>query len=308
MNKTVPRTALILQVHKNPEQINTFINQLISDDQADVYIHIDKKKYDELNSKIVKHKNVIILQQSIDVYWGDISQVDATILLLRKVLESKKKYDFICLNSGQDLLVKQDLKDYLLIHNNNIFMTVREFRKDKLSLIKIRWPKITRRRYNAFHPFRLLRTLIFRLYNRGINLLPNSKSFPAEYSFYKGSSWFCMPLEVARYVSEFTIDNKWYYDFFKDSLIADEMFFQTLIMNSKYKSDVVNSNLMYLKWGGTLKTKNHPLNLTIDDIDKIKDSQNFFARKFDAYCDEAIIDYFANNVTFNKSKVKETVN
>lgn len=42
-NTTVPRTAYILQIHKNPDQVNGFINQIISEEQADVFVHIDKK-------------------------------------------------------------------------------------------------------------------------------------------------------------------------------------------------------------------------------------------------------------------------
>ena len=54
------------------------------------------------------------MHENIDVKWGDISQIDATILLLKKVLDTQKSYDFVCLRSGQDLLVKNGFRDFLL--------------------------------------------------------------------------------------------------------------------------------------------------------------------------------------------------
>lgn len=43
MKSALPSTAYILQIHKNPAQVNTFISQLTATDTADVYVHIDKK-------------------------------------------------------------------------------------------------------------------------------------------------------------------------------------------------------------------------------------------------------------------------
>ncbi len=50
------KTAFILQIHKNPGQVNKFIHQLISNDQADVYIHIDKRN-DQIGSKLNEFHN-----------------------------------------------------------------------------------------------------------------------------------------------------------------------------------------------------------------------------------------------------------
>ena len=52
---------------------------MIANDQADVFIHIDKKNYEKISGTIVQSKNVKVLQQSVDCEWGDIGQVDATI-------------------------------------------------------------------------------------------------------------------------------------------------------------------------------------------------------------------------------------
>jgi hypothetical protein len=298
-NSRVLRTAYILQIHKNPDQVNKFINQIISIEKADVYVHIDKKNYDQLYGKILKSPNVVILKESFDVIWGDITQVDATILLLREVIASGKSYDFVCFRSGQDLLVKNGFKEYLINNKNKIFMNVSyvENNDPHASFINVRWPKKARRLYiNPFHPYRLFRRAVALIYGLGINLLPNEKSLPEKFSIYEGSNWFCIPFHSCQYIIEFLDTNQWYYEVFKNSLVPDQFFFQTIIMNSKYKSDVVNNNLMYIKFGDSLKGRNNPITLRMEHIDVIKNSNEFFARKFDEDVDKHVIEHYANNI------------
>ncbi|MBS4179132.1 beta-1,6-N-acetylglucosaminyltransferase [Lederbergia citrea] len=300
---TTPRTAYILQIHKNSEQVNKFINQLIADDLADVYIHIDKRSYNQLHAKIIPSPNVKILQQRIVCEWGDISQIDTTLLLIKEVLASKNNYDFICLRSGQDLLVKNNFKDFLLENKSKIFMTLRKVSRGNKGLMEINFPKFARKRYTSVHPARIYRSVLQSLYRRGINISPNANQLPKEYSLYNGAQWFSIPIEVARYIIEFLDRNEWYYKYFANTLCPDEWFFQTLIMNSPYKVDLINNNLMFVKWGDTLSTRNSPQDLTYKDIQLIEESSYFFARKFNEKVDKLVIDYFAGKVTFDSSKL-----
>lgn len=296
------RTAFILQIHKNPEQVNKFISQLIVHDKADVYVHIDQKSAAALKGKIVTGPNVTILDKSVDCVWGDISQVDTTLLLMKAVLASKKQYDFICLRSGQDLLVKEGLEGFLQENKEKAFLTIRKMNRSELGLMRINWPKVMRKRYTTAHPIRIYRRLLLSLYRRGINLFPNLRKWPKEYSFYKGSQWFTIPLDVAKYMMEFLNDNKWYYRYFNNTLVPDESFFHTLIMNSPYRANVINNNLFLLKWGETLSDRNSPQDLTMEDLPLIENSDQFFARKFDETIDGSIVQYFSQKVRFGRTQ------
>ncbi|QOY34910.1 beta-1,6-N-acetylglucosaminyltransferase [Anaerobacillus isosaccharinicus] len=304
------RTAYILQVHKNPDQINKFINQLISDEQADVYVHIDRKSFNQLKGKIVDSPRVKILTQSISCDWGDISQVDTTLLLLREVIASKIEYDFVCLRSGQDLLIKDGFKDYLMENKDKIFITLRDVSWKNLGLMEMNWSKMTRKRYTTAHPIRIYRRIMQTLYRSGINISPNTKPWPKDYSFYVGSQWFTIPFDVASYIMKFLDENEWYRDYFENTMCPDEWFFQTLIMNSHYKENVVNNNLFYFNWGATFSDRNSPLDLTMEDMSAMEESGQYFARKFDEKVNPDIINYFANKTTFarRKSARKEEVN
>lgn len=301
-----PRTAYILQIHKNPDQVNKFIEQLIADEQADVFVHIDKESYKTMNGKIMKDPHVKVLKESVNCDWGDIGQVDATLLLLKEVIISENEYDFVCLRSGQDLLVKDGFKSLLIANRGKIYMNYRKMDDQHLGFMNMNWPKSARRRYTAAHPIRLYRRLMLTFYSKGINLSPNTNRWPKEYAFYKGSQWFSVPFEVARYMVNFLEDNPWYYKFFQHTLVPDESFFQTLIMNSPFKHSVINNNQMFLKWGETLGERNSPQNLTMGDIQAIEKSNHYFARKFDENVDPRVIDYFTEKVKFN-DKQKEFV-
>ncbi|MGG5794589.1 beta-1,6-N-acetylglucosaminyltransferase [Bacillus nitratireducens] len=294
--RSKPRIAYILQVHKNPEQVNQFISQLISEKNGDVFVHIDKKNFDAVYPLISKNENLKILNKSVDVKWGDISQVEATILLLKTVLETECKYDFVCFRSGQDLVVKNGFVEHLLKNSNKIFMTATHVDRNNpdAAFPNIRWPKVTRKQYSIFHPFRFFRRLIMILYGFGINIFSNPYKLPDKMEFYHGSQWFCIPLDVAKYIIEFLEQNSWYYYLFKHALCPDEWFFQTIIMNSDFKCQVINNNLVYLKWGEDYTNKNHPIVFTLKDVDSIESSNQYFARKFDRSVDEDVIGYFAN--------------
>lgn len=300
MNST-PRTAYILQIHQNPEQVNKFIEQLISEKQADVFVHIDKRNYENMYNKIIRSPHVKVLKQCVVCEWGDISQVDATLLLLKEVISSNNNYDFVCLRSGQDLLVKGGFKDFLFNNKEKVFIDYRKMYDEDLGFMNIRWPKVTRRRYTATHPIRIFRRILISFYSKGIKFSPNKNYWPDEYLFYKGSQWFSLPFEVVKYIMEFLEKNKWYYEFFENTLVPDESFFHTLILNSHYKNRVVKNNLMFFKWGESLNERNSPQDITMDDIQLIEESGQYFSRKFNQKVDNQVIEYFVNKVKFDTS-------
>ena len=295
----------MLQVHVNAKQVNKFIHQLISENQADVFVHIDKKSYEKLNEEIVKHPNVRVLQKSVGCEWGDISQVDATLLLMREVLASKNHYDFVCLRSGQDLLIKNQFKDYLTDNTEKIFISSRKMNEKECGMMKINWPKKARKRYTTVHPIRIFRRVLMTFYSIGINIFPNRNKWPKEYSLYKGSQWFTIPFDVAKYIIKYLDENKWYYKFFENTLVPDESFFNTLLMNSPHKKKIVNDNLYFLHWGENLSNRNSPQFLTNKELELIEGSECFFARKFDENIDKSIVEYFVKKVNFSKSIKQE---
>ena len=104
------KIAYLLVAHKNPEQVNMFINQLLQYGACDVYVHVDKKNPDLFN-KIISSPNVFKYSKY-DVRWGSFEIVKAAVELMRMVKNSGRKYTHMYFGSGQDLLVKKGLYEY----------------------------------------------------------------------------------------------------------------------------------------------------------------------------------------------------
>ena len=65
---------------------------------------------------------------------------------------------------------------------------------------------------------------------------------------------------------------------FKTVAWPDEIYFQTILLNSKYKNNVINKMLWYVDWR---KGPWLPRVLDMTDLDLLKKSNELFARKFD---------------------------
>lgn len=90
-----------------------------------------------------------------------------------------------------------------------------------------------------------------------------------------------MSNRAVKYTIDYLDKNPWYYGSFVKSYCCDEVFFHSLI---KTWSDVVffeskklkSNSLRYIDWE---TGPEYPRILTVDDVDKVKASGCFFARK-----------------------------
>lgn len=284
------KLAYLLVAHKCPEQINLFVSQLLEYGDCDIYIHVDKKSPNLMN-EIVSKPNIHLFCEY-DVRWGSFEIVKAAILLMKKAVESGNEYTHIYFGSGQDLLVKKGLYDYLNNHKSNIFLAIKgEVTNNNRvsSRYRIKWPKSLMIR-NDWHLYRFIRIGMQLLCKFGIVVSPNTKSINNDIRFYEGRTWFIAPFEVAKYIVSFIDSNADFVEYWEDSLASDLMFFQTIIMNSPYK-DYVKDELMYVKFGRTFGTMNHPIDITIEDDETIEKGNYYCARKFE-YSDIRTINYY----------------
>ncbi len=286
------KIAYILLVHKNPEQVNMFLRQLISDEEADVYMHIDKNSIEEMSGRLIKDPRIFMTSENVSVSWGDISIVDATIILLREVIKSGKKYDYVCLRSGQDMMIRSGYSKYLEQNmGKNFFEIYYEINKQG-AFFRMKLPKPARQLHDNMHPARILRALLTKLYKLGINLFPVNENFDSQIKIFKGSEWFAITSALAEHMVEYCDANRWYYDAFKDLYVVDNIFFITIAKNSPFSETIVNETHTYEYWGDTYQSRHHPVVFTYENVGEIEKSGRFFARKFDISVDREAIEYF----------------
>lgn len=285
------KMAFLLLAHKCPEQVNLFINQLLNYGDCDIYVHIDKKNPDLLKA-LVKSPRVFVCSV-FDVRWGSFEIVQAAIELMKMAVNSGKKYTHMYLGSGQDLLVRKGLYEFLEKNPQKIYLRIeREVKNTDRASARYRvcWPHKLMIR-NDLHPYRFIRIIIQLLCKSGIVINKNCKTLKRKVRFFEGRTWFIAPAEVINYIIEYIDKNPDYVEFWKDSLASDLMFFQTIIMNSSFSNNV-EDELMYVNFGKSFGTMNHPLTVTLDQVDKIKEGEYYCARKFEMGEDKKVINYF----------------
>ncbi len=105
---------------------------------------------------------------------------------------------------------------------------------------------------------------------------------------YAGSQWWALSREAILHILDFVATKRRFVDFYKRSLIPDEMFFQTILGNSPFKERVAR-NITYADWSGSFSR--NPRAITDKHIDQFADPDFhlddvegkgpcFFARKF----------------------------
>jgi hypothetical protein len=75
--------------------------------------------------------------------------------------------------------------------------------------------------------------------------------------------------------------------------VPDELFFQTIIMNSQLRDTVENDDLRYLDWS----REPAPAVFTAADLPSLLESRQLFARKFDETVDFEVLDALDRHLT-----------
>lgn len=283
------KIAILLLCHKNFKQVNLLISQFNSN-YYDIFVHVDAKAK-ILTSQIKKADNIYFIEDSVVVNWGDISQVDAIIKLL-KVAKEHASYLYYWLISGQDLL---------LLNSKTIYTTlVKTPENNYLTLFKDEAGKF-HKRVELYYPNYLVKnTFIAKVLKNAYMILTGGRNktfsifkrkFSASYNFAFSYTWFCFNDELVSYILDFIIKNPSYYQAYKTTICPDESFIATIVNNSPYHTSI-KEGLVYVDWS---EHKRSPKTLTLDDYEIIAQSGYYLARKFDMYIDNNIIEKIYNN-------------
>jgi len=85
------------------------------------------------------------------------------------------------------------------------------------------------------------------------------------------------------------LESEQFEDYYKNTLIADESFFQTLLVNSSFDGNLINDDLRSIIWIPDGNIKLRPKTFTKKDMVFLSLKDNLFARKFDDTVDSDII-------------------
>ena len=247
------KQAILIMCH-NEYYILEKLIELIDYPLIDIYIHVDIKwknfPFERLKN-IVKKGKIFFTDERLDVKWGEYSQVECEMILLKQA--SKKKYKYYHLISGVDLPLQRI---------ENIF---RYFNNQKEEFV-------------AFESFDYIRE----------DLKERIKE-PVDFQLRKGANWFSITNNLVNFIlsNEQAIKDIFSNGYCVDEMFIQTLVYNSTFINNVHKEceDEHLNIKRCIDW-----KRGNPYIFKIDDFDNLINSGAFFARKFSTNVDKEIID------------------
>jgi hypothetical protein len=276
--------AYLILAHANPEHVQRLIARLRSNN-AKFFLHVDKKT--NLAPYVpLEDDDVRLVLNPVAVYWGDFSQVDAIMKLIKTALAAGT-FDRFVLLSGADypLWPTADIDDFFAAHPKDEFINMVPMPCEAAGKPLARLTTyILRPTLSA--PGRLALRVLLKA-----RVLPRQRDLRralGPLQPYGGSTWWALTRAACEYIVGFAQRNPGLVRFFKGTQYADETFLHTILGNSPLLANV-RRNLTYTDWsaGGA-----SPANISGRHVDYFRSTKQFapedvygsgpmlFARKF----------------------------
>lgn len=272
------KQAFLICAHKDMDQLNRLVGQLCDPDFL-VYVHLDR---DSALDPGRLHPNARAVRERVAVRWGDVSQVEATLASIRQILHEAPRFDKLLLLSAQDfpLLPNQALKAALAALRGRELIETAPIAADGWRVMH---------RYQAFHrdAGRPAERLACAAANRILRLLGRARRLPDGLIPYGGSCWWALSRDCLGELLRLADAHPRLLRFCRSVQSPDELYFQTLLMHSRWAGRVLPNNFRFIAWppGGA----RHPRVLVEDDFARIRASDAHFCRKLDSQASAALL-------------------
>lgn len=282
--------AYFILVHRFPEQFKRLFKVLYHSENH-YLIHLDKKAtiniYNDIKDFLANFSNTYILESK-NVVWGGYSMVQAELNGMNYLLKLNVQWDFFINLSGQDYPLKSQkiIREYLTQNKGSNFIKI----ADQLAVR----PETMNRIENYF-----IET------ENGISGATFKRAYLKDVIPYIGGQWMILTRECCEFICN-SGEVKKFEDYYTNTLIADESFFQTVLMNTSFVGVLINDDKRAIIWIPDGDIKLRPKTFTEEDVKFLLEDNNLFARKFDDNIDSNIIDkmeqYF--NKTLNEVELQ----
>lgn len=293
------KIVYVILAHKLPDQVLRLVTKLNTSNNF-FLVHVDKKTdaktYGRMRTSLTQYPNVRFLRRYV-CWWGDSGVLDASLEGIREIVNSRIPCDYLILLSGQDYPIKSNdqIRDTLQQCRGQSFMEYfalpdEHWRDENGGLNRIAYWHFNWRGHRvALRRNGRVLTLISALLGSSLAAtLPVDRRIPGNLQPFGGSALWCISRECVELVYTFVKHNQAFLKFFKNVLSPEEIFYQTVLLNSRLKSSIVNDDLHHIVWRSASSL--HPTILAKRDLADIMTSGKLFARKFDVTVDETILD------------------
>jgi len=274
--------AYFILAHRYPHQFKRLFKSIYHADNH-YLIHIDKgaeaETVDDITLFLKDYDNASILESK-DAIWGGYSLVDAALRGIKKLVNMDVKWEYFINLSGQDFPLKSqaEILSFLNLHKGVEFIKVADqakIRPETLHRIKDYVQEVGDKLE--------IDPLANRMFLKGVTP-------------YIGNQWMILSRAFCEFIT-YSPELKKFENFYRNTLIADEGFFQTVLMNTTFKSVIVSDDKREIDWVASDDIKLRPRDFVRKDSVVLLNSKNLFARKFDEQVDSAILGILEDSLT-----------
>jgi hypothetical protein len=272
--------AYLILVHRYPEQFKRLF-RAIYDPRNHYVVHVDKSSGPALDAEIRSflrpYANSDVLEGK-KALWGGYSLVDAELRGMERLLQMGGNWTHFINLSGQDFPLKSQtqIMAYLAANKGCEFIKVMDQKKVR--------------------PDTMHRVDEFAIeFEEHIERTENFRPFLSGAMPYIGNQWMIVSRAFCDFVCHDPRADR-YKAFYENTFIADEGFFQTVMMNTPVHGEIVSDDLRMIDWVPDGDIKLRPRTYVTQDAAALMASHNLFARKFDQSVDGDIIGILENHL------------
>lgn len=293
------KIAYLISAHTDPNHLERLIRAL-DDNQTEFFIHLDARADKKQFASIGSHPRVTFLKKRIRVLWGDITQVDYQIELLRTCLKSKNRFDRICTLSGLDypIFPKSKFQELLTADPHKEFIQGIDLNGQNKAISNQyqTWrPQIWFKGLNERTNLRLRKGLRLLLSGCGWHKKLTLEVGQQQWHVFKGSDWWCITPELATYMLQMIDTYPQIIQYFRTAFAPSELIWQTIVFNSPYAEHAMRAEGKYVSLAALTPLHHivyHPVIKIFTDKDwqELIDSGKPFCRKTVSGISDSLMD------------------
>jgi hypothetical protein len=223
------KIAYLILAHNYPGHLARLTQALATPNTA-IFIHIDKKT-DIRPFLEIAGENIQFTPERVAVYWGDYSTTEAILILINAAMAGSEPFDYFVFLSGVDYPVRTpaQLEAYFRQYRGSEFINMVAMPSEAASKPMSRLTDCKPRPGTIGKLTAKVRRVLARA--GIISRTRDHKTYFGGLTPYAGSMWWALTRDACVYIQNFVARNPRILKFFANTLLCDEMFFQTIHRN-----------------------------------------------------------------------------
>lgn len=286
------KPGYIISAYKRPDLLKRLVESLGANQIA---IHIDKKYNiaDFTATGLGDLPNVTFLPQH-TCYWGLFGHVLASLEGMKWFLSTSCDYAILLTGQCFPLKSNEEIEFLLSELKGRSIIEFEKFPKSGWEHSDGGYKRLDRFYFSVHHPlykkFKLFDFLSVEVARSEVlrqvrSIKMQRRTVPFGLHPYGGSGYWCLSRSSVSYVVDYLKAHPGLQRFFATTFVPDEMFFQTILANSPFKDELINSPIHYMDWS---LNQPHPAVLNVTQLQAAFSSGAWFARKFE---DSDVLDH-----------------